>query len=154
MWRVDNANAWIENRHSWPAKKRLSDYFRENFYVTTSGNFHTPALRTCTHNSTAASAAAETRRSEGFWPQIRVYCPKKDLISASTSLVTLSYIAVRMIRQRPDRLNNDEGVQFFSYGCKDLQCLRATGPHPHDWRSESVDTFRLYPVGVVIVGRV
>jgi predicted TIM-barrel fold metal-dependent hydrolase len=41
---VDNANAWIENRHSWPAKKRLSDYFRENFYVTTSGNFHTPAL--------------------------------------------------------------------------------------------------------------
>src|SRR5580698_813707 len=44
MWRVDNANAWIENRHSWPAKKRLSDYFRENFYVTTSGNFHTPAL--------------------------------------------------------------------------------------------------------------
>lgn len=44
MWRVDNANAWIENRHSWPAKKRLSDYFRENFYITTSGNFHTPAL--------------------------------------------------------------------------------------------------------------
>jgi predicted TIM-barrel fold metal-dependent hydrolase len=44
MWRVDNANAWIENRHSWPAKRRLSDYFRENFYVTTSGNFHTPAL--------------------------------------------------------------------------------------------------------------
>jgi len=44
MWRVDNANAWIENRHNWPAKRRLSDYFRENFYVTTSGNFHTPAL--------------------------------------------------------------------------------------------------------------
>ena len=39
-----HAEAWIENRHSWPAKKRLSDYFRENFYVTTSGNFHTPAL--------------------------------------------------------------------------------------------------------------
>ena len=30
--------------HSWPAKKRLSDYFREIFYVTTSGNFHTSAL--------------------------------------------------------------------------------------------------------------
>jgi hypothetical protein len=27
-----------------PAKKRLSDYFGENFYVTTLGNFHTPAL--------------------------------------------------------------------------------------------------------------
>src|SRR6202043_3252202 len=39
LWRVDNANAWITERHSWPAKRRLSDYFRENFYVTTSGNF-------------------------------------------------------------------------------------------------------------------
>jgi 2,3-dihydroxybenzoate decarboxylase len=44
LWRVDNANAWIENRHNYPAKRRMRDYFRENFYVTTSGNFHTPAL--------------------------------------------------------------------------------------------------------------
>ncbi len=44
LWRVDNANAWIENRHNYPAKKRMRDYFRDNFYVTTSGNFHTPAL--------------------------------------------------------------------------------------------------------------
>jgi gamma-resorcylate decarboxylase len=44
MWRVDNANAWIPNRHNYPAKKRLREYFSANFYVTTSGNFHTPAL--------------------------------------------------------------------------------------------------------------
>ncbi len=44
LWRVDNANAWIENRHGYPAKRRMRDYFRDNFYVTTSGNFHTPAL--------------------------------------------------------------------------------------------------------------
>ena len=44
MWRIDNANAWIPNRHSYPAKKRISDYFRANFHITTSGNFHTQAL--------------------------------------------------------------------------------------------------------------
>jgi 2,3-dihydroxybenzoate decarboxylase len=44
LWRVDNSNAWIPNRHSYPAKRRMRDYFRDNFYVTTSGNFHTPAL--------------------------------------------------------------------------------------------------------------
>jgi gamma-resorcylate decarboxylase len=44
LWRVDNANAWIANRHTYPAKRRMRDYFRDNFHVTTSGNFHTPAL--------------------------------------------------------------------------------------------------------------
>jgi gamma-resorcylate decarboxylase len=44
LWRVDNANGWIENRHSYAAKKRMRDYFSANFYLTTSGNFHTPAL--------------------------------------------------------------------------------------------------------------
>ncbi len=44
LWRVDNANAWIANRHNYPAKKRMREYFSANFYVTTSGNFHTPAL--------------------------------------------------------------------------------------------------------------
>jgi 2,3-dihydroxybenzoate decarboxylase len=44
MWRVDNCNAWVENRHNHPAKKKFSDYFQNNFYITTSGNFHTPAL--------------------------------------------------------------------------------------------------------------
>ena len=44
MWRVDNANAWIPNRNSWPARKPLSEYFHRNFYLTTSGNFRTQAL--------------------------------------------------------------------------------------------------------------
>jgi gamma-resorcylate decarboxylase len=44
MWRVDNSNAWIPNRNKWPAKKRLGEYFSENFYLTTSGNFRTQAL--------------------------------------------------------------------------------------------------------------
>jgi predicted TIM-barrel fold metal-dependent hydrolase len=44
MWRIDNANGWIENRHNYPAKKRMRDYFCANFHITTSGNFHTQAL--------------------------------------------------------------------------------------------------------------
>ena len=44
MWRVVNTNGWIPNRHHYPAKKKISDYFQNNFYITTSGNFHTPAL--------------------------------------------------------------------------------------------------------------
>ncbi|HLH50815.1 MAG TPA: amidohydrolase family protein [Roseiarcus sp.] len=44
LWRVDNANAWIPERNRYAAKKKIRDYFRENFYLTTSGNFHTPAL--------------------------------------------------------------------------------------------------------------
>jgi 2,3-dihydroxybenzoate decarboxylase len=44
MWRVDNSNAWIPNRNKWPAKKRMGEYFSENFYLTTSGNFRTQAL--------------------------------------------------------------------------------------------------------------
>jgi 2,3-dihydroxybenzoate decarboxylase len=44
MWRVDNTNGWIPNRHSYPAKKRIGHYFQNNFHITTSGNFSTPAL--------------------------------------------------------------------------------------------------------------
>jgi 2,3-dihydroxybenzoate decarboxylase len=44
MWRVDNANGWIEDRHNYPAKRRMRDYFCANFHITTSGNFHTQAL--------------------------------------------------------------------------------------------------------------
>src|SRR5579862_1738235 len=44
IWRVDNSNAWIPNRNAWPAKRPLGDYFRANFYLTTSGNFRTQAL--------------------------------------------------------------------------------------------------------------
>jgi gamma-resorcylate decarboxylase len=44
IWRVDNCNAWVENRHSHKAKNKMADYFSANFYVTTSGNFNTKAL--------------------------------------------------------------------------------------------------------------
>ena len=44
MWRVDNCNAWVEGRHNYPAKKKISDYFQNNFSLTTSGNFNTPTL--------------------------------------------------------------------------------------------------------------
>jgi 2,3-dihydroxybenzoate decarboxylase len=44
IWRVDNRTAWIKAPKGYPAKRPLGDYFRENFYVTTSGNFRTQAL--------------------------------------------------------------------------------------------------------------
>ena len=44
MWRVDNANAWIPNRNHYPAKKKIGEYFQNNFYLTTSGNFRTQTL--------------------------------------------------------------------------------------------------------------
>ena len=44
MWRVDNCNAWIPNRHNYPAKKKIGDYFQDNFHITVSGNFHSQAL--------------------------------------------------------------------------------------------------------------
>ncbi len=46
MWRIDNRNGWT--RHiappSYPAKRPIADYFHENFYITTSGNFRTQSL--------------------------------------------------------------------------------------------------------------
>jgi gamma-resorcylate decarboxylase len=44
MWRIDHCNAWIENRHNRPAKKKMADYFNANFHLTTSGNFRDQAL--------------------------------------------------------------------------------------------------------------
>ena len=41
---LDNANAWIPNRNIYPAKKKIADYFQNNFHITVSGNFHTQAL--------------------------------------------------------------------------------------------------------------
>ena len=65
LWRVDNANAWIANRHNYPAKKQMREYFSANFYVTTSGNFHTPALLNAMSESAAsASCSRPTGRSK------------------------------------------------------------------------------------------
>lgn len=44
MWRVDNRNAWVKAQKGYPAKRPLGEYFRENFYITTSGNFRTQTL--------------------------------------------------------------------------------------------------------------
>jgi len=44
MWRIDNRNAWVETAPSYPAKRRIADYFHENFWLTTSGNFRTQTL--------------------------------------------------------------------------------------------------------------
>jgi 2,3-dihydroxybenzoate decarboxylase len=46
IWRVDNTNGWIPNRHHYAAKKKIGEYFQNNFHITVSGNFCTPALLT------------------------------------------------------------------------------------------------------------
>jgi predicted TIM-barrel fold metal-dependent hydrolase len=44
LWRIDHRNDWMKAPHKYAAKKRVADYFRENFVLTTSGNFSTSAL--------------------------------------------------------------------------------------------------------------
>jgi len=44
MWRVDNRNAWVKLPKAHPAKRPLSHYFHNNFFITTSGNFRTQSL--------------------------------------------------------------------------------------------------------------
>jgi gamma-resorcylate decarboxylase len=44
LWRIDNRNSWMKAKHKYAARKWVADYFRANFYLTTSGNFHTPTL--------------------------------------------------------------------------------------------------------------
>jgi len=45
LWRVDNHNAWHGQRAAgYAARRPVGDYFRANFLITTSGNFHTRTL--------------------------------------------------------------------------------------------------------------
>jgi 2,3-dihydroxybenzoate decarboxylase len=44
MWRVDNRNAWVKGPKKHKAKRNIADYFHENFYLTTAGNFRTQTL--------------------------------------------------------------------------------------------------------------
>jgi 2,3-dihydroxybenzoate decarboxylase len=44
IWRVDHRNAWTQQPPRYPAKRKLGEYFQENFYLTTSGNFRTQTL--------------------------------------------------------------------------------------------------------------
>lgn len=42
IWRIDHRLSWTPR--GIPAKRKLADYLRDNFYLTTSGNFRTQAL--------------------------------------------------------------------------------------------------------------
>lgn len=44
LWRIDNRNRWMDLPPTYRAKRLIGDYVRENFHLTTSGNFRTPAL--------------------------------------------------------------------------------------------------------------
>ncbi|OGA05150.1 MAG: amidohydrolase [Betaproteobacteria bacterium RIFCSPLOWO2_02_FULL_62_17] len=44
IWRADNRNAWVKTPPRYPAKRKLGDYFRANFWLTTAGNFRTQTL--------------------------------------------------------------------------------------------------------------
>jgi predicted TIM-barrel fold metal-dependent hydrolase len=44
IWRVDYRNAWVTAKPAYPAQRRLGDYFRANFWLTTAGNFRTQTL--------------------------------------------------------------------------------------------------------------
>lgn len=44
MWRVDHRNAWTKAPVTHKAKRKIADYFQENFWLTTAGNFRTQTL--------------------------------------------------------------------------------------------------------------
>ncbi len=44
LWRIDNRNGWMAKGHGTPAKHPVAHYMQNNFYITTSGHFRTPAL--------------------------------------------------------------------------------------------------------------
>lgn len=47
LWRIDGRNSWMKEPHRYAAKHGVGHYFRKHFHLTTSGNFHTPALVNC-----------------------------------------------------------------------------------------------------------
>jgi 2,3-dihydroxybenzoate decarboxylase len=44
LWRIDGRNGWMHAPHKYAAQHGVGHYFRKHFYLTTSGNFHTPSL--------------------------------------------------------------------------------------------------------------
>lgn len=44
LWRCDNRNGWVKTPKTYPAKRTFREYFQENFWLTTSGNFRTQTL--------------------------------------------------------------------------------------------------------------
>ncbi len=45
LWRIDNRNSWMKAPHKYAAQNPVAYYFRKNFWVTTSGNYSTSALK-------------------------------------------------------------------------------------------------------------
>lgn len=44
LYRIDHRNRWVEAPHTYPAQRKFVEYFAENFWITTSGNFRTQSL--------------------------------------------------------------------------------------------------------------
>jgi predicted TIM-barrel fold metal-dependent hydrolase len=44
LWRIDHRNAWVKLPKTYPAQRKFCEYFQENFWITTSGNFRTQTL--------------------------------------------------------------------------------------------------------------
>ncbi|MCB2084876.1 MAG: amidohydrolase [Sphingomonadaceae bacterium] len=44
LWRIDNRNAWVKAPKLHACKRPIASYFRENFWITTSGNFRSQSL--------------------------------------------------------------------------------------------------------------
>jgi 2,3-dihydroxybenzoate decarboxylase len=45
LWRIDHRNGWMKARHKYAAKGTVAEYFRKHFWLTTSGNYSTSALK-------------------------------------------------------------------------------------------------------------
>jgi 2,3-dihydroxybenzoate decarboxylase len=45
LWRIDHRNGWMHEPHRYAASRPVADYFRKHFWLTTSGNFSTTALK-------------------------------------------------------------------------------------------------------------
>ncbi|MGI8527635.1 MAG: amidohydrolase family protein [Pseudolabrys sp.] len=63
LWRIDHRNGWMKAPHEYAAKKSVADYFRKHFWLTTSGNFSTSALK-----QTVAEVGVERVMFSIDWP--------------------------------------------------------------------------------------
>ena len=45
LWRIDHRNSWMNAPHKYASQNPVAHYFRKNFWVTTSGNYSTSALK-------------------------------------------------------------------------------------------------------------
>ena len=45
LWRIDHRNGWMKAPHKYAASRPVADYFRKHFWLTTSGNYSTSALK-------------------------------------------------------------------------------------------------------------